>query len=112
MTTSSLRKSLTMLVAILAMTAMSAGCSGSVSGGVGEVSVDQADLEQGVSAELEAVVGQTPASVACEDDLPAEIGAQVRCTVTADDGSEIGATVTVDEVDGTDVKYSVEVDED
>lgn len=109
MTMTYFSKTRALAAAMIAMAALSAGCSGSISTG-GASSVDQAELETGVATELEKVVGQTPASVTCEGDLPAEVDAEVRCTVTADDGSEVGATVTVDEVDGTNVNYSVQVD--
>lgn len=77
----------------------------------GNASVDQGELETQVSDTLEAQVGTAPESVECPDELAAEAGATTRCTVTAPDGSEIGATVTVDEVDGSDVNFSVEVDD-
>jgi hypothetical protein len=102
-------KAAALLVPLFLVAAIAAGCSGKVS--VGENVVDQAELETGVATQLEETVGQAPASVSCEDDLAAEVDAEVRCTVTSDDGSEIGATVTVDSVDDTDVQYSIQVDE-
>ena len=102
-------KAAALLVPLFVVAALAAGCSGKVS--VGENAVSQADLETGVATQLEETVGQAPASVSCEDDLAAEVDAEVRCTVTSDDGSEIGATVTVDSVDDTDVQYSIQVDE-
>ena len=102
-------KAAALLVPLFVVAALAAGCSGKVS--VGENVVDQAELETGVATQLEETVGQAPASVSCEDDLTAEVDAEVRCTVTSDDGSEIGATVTVDSVDDTDVQYSIQVDE-
>jgi len=106
-------KAAALLIPLFVVAALAAGCSGKVS--VGENVVDQAELETGVATQLEETVGQAPASVSCEDDLTAEVDAEVdaevRCTVTADDGSEFGATVTVDSVDDTDVQYSVQIDE-
>lgn len=82
------------------------GCSASTGG-----SVDSNELEQQVSDTLEAEVGTAPEGVDCPEELAAEAGATTRCTVTAPDGSEIGATVTVNEIDGSDVNFSVEVDD-
>ncbi|KLR61105.1 protein of unknown function (DUF4333) [Actinobacteria bacterium IMCC26207] len=109
MTSTRYGKAAALIVPLFVVAALAGGCSGKV--GVGENVVDQADLETGVATQLEETVGQAPASVSCEDDLVAEVDAEVRCTVTSDDGSEIGATVTVDSVDDTDVQYSIQVDE-
>lgn len=102
-------KAAALLIPLFLVAAIASGCSGKVS--VGENVVDQAELETSVATQLEETVGQAPASVSCEDDLVAEVDAEVRCTVTSDDGSEIGATVTVDSVDDSDVQYSIQVDE-
>lgn len=78
--------------------------------GCGAGAVAQDELETGVADQLEEQVGQRP-EVDCADDLVAEKGETVRCELTADDGSTIGATVTVDSVDGDDVRYTVQVDD-
>ena len=52
------------------------------------------ELEGEIARELEAQTGVVPASVECPDDVPAEKGGTFRCTVTADDGSSAGITVT------------------
>lgn len=72
--------------------------------------VPQADVEQQVSDALAETVGQTPDSVDCPGDLPAEVGAEMRCTLTAG-GESIGLTVTVTEVDGNEVNFDIAVDE-
>lgn len=82
------------------------GCS--VSAGA---SVDREVLEQQVSDSLEAQVGTAPKKVECPDELEPKSGATTRCTLTAPDGSEIGATVTVSEVDGDNVNFDIQVDE-
>lgn len=76
--------------------------------GVG--AVPQEDVEQQVSDALAESVGQTPDKVECPDDLPAEVGAEMRCTLTAG-GESIGLTVTVTSVEGTDVNFDIQVDE-
>lgn len=75
----------------------------------GAGSVAQKDVEKGVADQLEKQVGTRP-EVSCASDLAAEVGKTIRCELTADDGSTIGATVKVDKVDGDDVDYTVQVD--
>lgn len=94
------------VIAIIGGTAIS-GCSASVGGGT----IDRAELEQQVSDSLEQQVGTAPESVDCPDELAAEPEATTRCTVTAPDGSEIGATVTVTEVEGSNVSFDIQVDD-
>ena len=55
-------------------------------------------------------VGQTPDEFTCSEDLPAEMGAEIRCELTHE-GESIGATVTVTSVDGSDVQWDVVVDD-
>lgn len=77
-------------------------------GGPEAVEVDQ--LEQQVSTNLEESVGQAPDAVECVDPLPAEVGAEVRCTL-AGGGDEFGLSVTVTEVEGDNVRFDIQVDE-
>lgn len=74
------------------------------------VTVDEADLEAEVSRQLEASVGQAPDEIDCPGDLAGEEGTEMRCTLTAGE-DELGLTVTVTGVDGTDVDFDVQVDE-
>jgi predicted secreted protein len=78
--------------------------------GCGASSVNASDLEEQVSSELENQVGQAPDSVDCPDDLDAEVGAEVRCTLNDGDQS-YGVSVNVTEVDGTDVRFDIAVDD-
>ncbi|PSL02379.1 uncharacterized protein DUF4333 [Haloactinopolyspora alba] len=97
----------TRLVAATGATALAlAGCSLMT-----DESVPADELEQGVAGLLEEQVGQPVESVDCEDDLVAEVGSEVRCTLEASDGSTIGLTVTADSIDGDQVNYQVQVDE-
>lgn len=77
----------------------------------GAGAVSQEDVEQQISDALAEQVGQTPDKVECPDDLPAEVGAEMRCTLTAG-GESIGLTVTVTSVEGTDVSFDFVVDEE
>ena len=90
--------------------AFAAACSAEV--GIGEEGVDPAELEQEVSDQLAASVGETPESVDCPDRLPAEEGSQVRCTLTAEDGSQIGVTVTSLGIEDDEVRIDIEVDDE
>lgn len=76
----------------------------------GAGSVPEEDVEEQVSNVLAETVGQAPDEVDCPDDLPAEVGAEMRCTLTAD-GESIGLTVTVTSVEGNNVNFDVKVDE-
>jgi Domain of unknown function (DUF4333) len=67
-------------------------------------------VETGAEDALEREVGVRP-DVSCPDDLPAEVGAELRCTLTADgDDARYGVTVTVSSVEGETANFDVEVD--
>ncbi|MEI7056250.1 DUF4333 domain-containing protein [Nocardioides sp. CCNWLW239] len=73
-------------------------------------SIQEDSLEENVTDQLEKMAGQRPDEVDCPGDLKAEVGADIRCKLYAG-GEEIGLTVTVTSVDGTDAKYEIQVDE-
>ena len=77
----------------------------------GSDAVSTDDLEDEVSTQLEAQVGQAPDSVDCPETLPAEEGAEVRCTLT-NGGETIGMTLTVTTVEGKDVGFDIAVDDE
>ncbi|GAB3483235.1 DUF4333 domain-containing protein [Nocardiopsis coralliicola] len=85
-----------------------AGCSFSF-GGSGAVDADQ--VAERSSAMLAEQVGQTPDDFTCADDLPAEVGAEIRCEL-ASGGDTMGVTITVTEVAGQDVNWDIEVDDE
>ena len=61
-------------------------------------------------AALEQEVGVRP-DVSCPEDLPAEVGAEARCTLTVEgDEGEYGVTVTVSSVEGDTAQFDVQVD--
>ncbi len=68
----------------------------------------QADVEQQVSDQLAAQVGQTPDDITCPGDLPAEVGATMTCLLTAGTDT-IDVYLTVTTVDGMDVGYDIKV---
>jgi hypothetical protein len=60
---------------------------------------------------LEEQVGARP-DVSCPDDLDAEVGAEIRCVLTAgDDPTEYGVQITVTSIEGDDATFDVAVDE-
>jgi hypothetical protein len=73
-------------------------------------SVSTSDLEDVVSTQLEATVGQAPDSVDCPEELPAEVGSEVRCTLTTDD-TTFGLTLTVTSVEDDVALFDIAVDE-
>ncbi|MFL1427911.1 MULTISPECIES: DUF4333 domain-containing protein [unclassified Nocardiopsis] len=86
---------------------LATGCSFSF-GGPG--AVDAAQVAERSSEMLAEQVGQTPDDFTCADDLPAEVGAEIRCELT-NGGETIGVTVTVTSVEGDNVQWDVVVDD-
>ena len=78
--------------------------------GCGQREVSTGTLEEQVSTQLEATVGQAPDDVTCPDPLPAEEGEKVRCELEAD-GMTYGMDVTTTAVDGDNVKFDIKVDD-
>lgn len=66
-------------------------------------------LAKEVSSQLTAKVGQKPDRVSCPEDLKAEVGATTRCTLTAS-GQTYGVIVRATSVQGSNVKFSIQVD--
>ncbi|WP_181407644.1 DUF4333 domain-containing protein [Nocardioides sambongensis] len=77
--------------------------------GAGSVSTD--DLEKQVASLLEEQTGNTPDTVDCPDELPAEEGETVRCSYEML-GYEVGVSVTAESVDGGEVNFSIQVDDE
>lgn len=82
-----------------------AGCS------VGGASVSTDDLEQTISDRLTEQVGITPDEIDCPEPLPAEEGAQIRCGLIHE-GETYGITVTATRVDGSQVDFDFQVDDE
>ncbi|WP_285758206.1 DUF4333 domain-containing protein [Nocardiopsis ansamitocini] len=78
--------------------------------GVGGMSVDKETVAAKTAEQLTETVGQAPDEVACPEDLPAEVGAEIRCELTAG-GQTYGMTVTTTSVEGNDVNFDIKVDD-
>ena len=76
----------------------------------GTGAVAKSDVEKNVSDQLTATVGQKPKSIACPGDLAATVGTTMRCSLTADDDTSLGLTVTVTSVQDSNVKFDIAVD--
>lgn len=82
------------------------GCSS------GTGSVSNEELQDKVFEAVAAEVGTEPESVTCDDDLPAEVDAEVRCVLKAPNGDRLGVTVTASAIDGDDVELDIVVDDE
>ncbi len=74
--------------------------------------MSKGEVEEKVREGVTAEVGVEPISVTCDDDLPAEVGATIRCVLQAENGDRIGVTVTTTSVDGDDVLFEILVDDE
>ena len=75
----------------------------------GAGTLEASTVEEGAADALEEQVGIRP-EVSCPDDLEAEVGASMQCTLTAgDDPTEYPVTVTVSSVEGDTANFDVEV---
>jgi len=88
---------------------LSTGCSFDFSfGGPGAVAADE--VAERSSEMLAEQIGQAPDDLTCAEDLPAEVGAEIRCELT-EGGESLGVTITTTSVDGSDVQWDVQVDD-
>ncbi|MBJ8348229.1 DUF4333 domain-containing protein [Antrihabitans sp. YC2-6] len=66
------------------------------------------DVAEQISTTLSEQVGQVPDDVTCPDNLPATVGAELTCLLT-DGPDQYDVAVTVTSVEGTDVKFDIQV---
>jgi hypothetical protein len=91
------------LALVVAATALTAGCSSTPE-------VSSSDLEKEISGQLEEQLGTAPDTVECPGSLTGKVGETQRCMLTA--GSDtLGVDVEVTSVDGKDVNFSIQVDD-
>lgn len=76
----------------------------------GAPAVDKAEVARQGKAALAAQTGRQPDALACQEDLPARVGATVRCQLAAD-GEQYGVTVTAKSVTGGTVQMDFKVDD-
>ncbi|MEU6147586.1 DUF4333 domain-containing protein [Streptomyces sp. NPDC047081] len=87
-----------------------AGCSASVSAGKSESKLSGQKLAVTVAEKLAATTGQSKPDITCPQDLAGKVGNTTRCTLTANDGSTLGVTVTVSSVDGNRINFDIKAD--
>jgi hypothetical protein len=66
--------------------------------------------EQDVSNAVFTATGQRPKTVTCPKNIDAKVGKTFRCTLTASDGTKIGATVTETSITNGKVQMHIQVD--
>lgn len=92
-----------LLLAVLTLTVTAAGCGGAV--------VKESELETQAKKAVGSVAGREPESIDCPGDIDAEVDATIRC-VLEDNGRRWGMTITITEVDGEDVRFTTQVDDE
>lgn len=100
----SVKSTVATLVAATAAGLMLVGCST-------QLTLDKDKLADTVSKKLAANTGRPAPNISCPEDLTGKVGTTTRCTLTADDGSTLGITVTVTSVEGTNVKFDIQADD-
>ncbi|MGW0338073.1 DUF4333 domain-containing protein [Streptomyces sp. NPDC003011] len=99
------------LLSALAAGALLVGCSAEVSVGSATPKMSADKLATTVSEKLAATTGRPKPDIACPEDLVGETGTTTRCTLTADDGSTLGVTVTVTSVEGDLINFDLKADD-
>lgn len=87
------------------------GCSGSVNVEKSEPKLSADKLATTVAEKLAATTGQPTPDITCPEDLVGKVGNTTRCTLTADDGSTLGVSVTVSSVDGDQIDFDFKADD-
>ncbi|OSZ62193.1 hypothetical protein OQI_01120 [Streptomyces pharetrae CZA14] len=95
----------------LGVGALLAGCSVSAGSGDSEPKLSSDKLADTVAQKLADTTGRPKPDVTCPEDLTGKVGTTTRCTLTADDGSSLGVTVTVSSVDGDRINFDIKADE-
>jgi hypothetical protein len=72
----------------------------------GPKSVSRSDVAQQITSRMTDAVGNKPDSVMCPSDLPANVGAQLNCTMKVKNQT-FNVNVTVTSVNGSDVKFDM-----
>lgn len=90
--------------AAVGLMAIAGACSCSV--GSSSHAVSKSDVASQISAKMTDPAGLKPESVACPNDLPAKVGAQLDCTMKSN-GKSYDVNVTVTSVNGSDVKFDM-----
>ncbi|MDL5158952.1 DUF4190 domain-containing protein [Actinomycetospora termitidis] len=66
--------------------------------------------EQAVEAQIESQLGGRAENARCTEDLPARVGAAIRCTATLDGRSRQPVAVSVSSVEGSTIRFDITTD--
>ncbi|EST37487.1 hypothetical protein N566_12795 [Streptomycetaceae bacterium MP113-05] len=99
------------LLATTAAAALLSGCSGEVHVGSTTPKLSADKLADTVAEKLAATTGRPEPQITCPEDLEGKVGTTTRCTLTADDGSTLGVSVTVTSVEGTQINFDIKADD-
>jgi hypothetical protein len=88
--------------------AVALAMSASLLAGCGEGEVAKADIEQQAMKQLSASVGKESPPITCPSGLAAKVGTKLVCSMPIE-AKQYDVTITVSAVEGTNVKYAVEV---
>lgn len=78
-------------------------------GSTSAATVNEAQLEDRISALLTEKVGQKPDEIDCPGNLPGKVGEIMECTLIAG-SDQLGVTVTVTSVEGSTGNFDIEVE--
>ncbi|MER6721150.1 DUF4333 domain-containing protein [Streptomyces halstedii] len=98
-------------LAAIATGVLLAGCSASVSVGKSEPKLSADELATTVAGKLADTTGRPTPDITCPEDLRGKVGTATRCTLTADDGSTLGVSVTVTSVEGNTINFDIKADD-
>ncbi|AWL41390.1 MULTISPECIES: DUF4333 domain-containing protein [Streptomyces] len=98
-------------LAAIAVGALLVGCSASVSIGKSEPKLSADELATTVAEKLADTTGRPTPDITCPEDLRGKVGTATRCTLTADDGSTLGVSVTVTSVEGDQINFDIKADD-
>lgn len=87
------------------------GCSAPVNAEKSEPQLSADKLAATVAAKLAATTGQPKPHITCPQGLTGKVGSTTRCTLTANDGSTLGVTVTVSSVKGGQINFDIKADD-
>jgi hypothetical protein len=101
----------TSILSAVAAGVLLVGCSATVEVGRSEPKMSADKLATTVAEKLAATTGQSTPDITCPEDLVGKAGTTTRCTLTADDGSTLGVTVTVSSVEGDQINFDIRADD-
>jgi hypothetical protein len=97
----------TLLVSGAAAGLMASAGACSCSIGSSSHAVGKSDVASQITQKLTDAAGNKPDSVDCPNDLPANVGAQLNCSMKVKGGATYNVNVTVTSVNGSDVKFDM-----